>query len=1092
MLHRQVLFVLKIIVLSGAVAVAAPPVKHPNLLLNRDEVEQVKAKIARYPWAAAVLEKTKEHALSGPAHENSFVNQALYYAFTGDRSFADRARAELLNSAKSELPVFQKLDHATNREYGSWSPWGARAWTYDLIYETCSDAERARIEEWFRVSCRVLIDTCKRWSTTPNLMFGKHVNIGLVGYCLGDQEIIDWVLNDPGAFGPQCGGFYAVMDTMIKDGRFWAEAPIYALVYDVPNMLALAEAARHYDGTDLYNWISKKSGAGIKSVIDGYLLMGYPLERTGIGQGRVRLATFGDGGTSYNPSGTMGKDPEDLTNPQYLTVLELAYARYKDPGYAWMLSLPPNRNTPSWIGRTPFGYLALSHGRPLPDKPTPPPAPSGVYASQGFAMIRADETPSYWTSGSLAAMVTLGKALGHGHNDHYQLVLHGKGRLLYPDLNVIQYEPTYLGWTREGIGHSTLLVDHQSPASGDFTTSHDFSPEVKFFALTGSAFKNIRQTRRLLMTKDYLADVFHAADRQGLPRTFDWTLHGLGRLYPGRPMAYRSTNALVPYYWWVINEHGRIVDTTFQMDWIQRTAGFTEGRQFAPEWFKHEVGSRTTVLGVPGTEIHYGDGPITSGPPYCFMDGSTEPACPVAVVRRQAGAATFAAVHEPYEAAPSIEQVRRLAEDDGAIAMLVKTPGYTDYLCVGFDDREHTLVAGGQSFVFTEYAYLSVRGGKLTARGKLRGFKVPVAQGDNSVILNGKPVSASREGEALVYGAAPNAAPGTAEKAQDDPRERHAALHYWWLPEEVHFSVLKEGDTREVAVHLRSVGAGKAAGRLQIAAPQGLAVDPPAIDIPALGAGEERIVKLTVRKTASLPKDLYSIRFVPAEGTLAAPQTLTASVGVVMTVDRRVPLSMQYVVRAPGYTINVDGYSGVSYYLLDADGHRRHGRMYGLNFQYGIPSVEGVSRWRTPAAFIWQGEDNLTIGADPARLHYKFYEDRIVFALTPPTDPTKTWTMWMGTFEGLGAPVHTGKQEQPWLPITADWLFFPHPIYRQGILLTPPPQAPVKYCLGGPDCDAVNFPIKTGQEVSLQFTTKDQVEALKQSGKLPPGRSSTR
>ncbi len=50
-----------------------------------------------------------------------------------------------------------------------------------------------------------------------------------------------------------CGGFYAVMDTMIKDGRFWGEAPIYALVYDVPNMLALAEAARHYDGTDLYH-----------------------------------------------------------------------------------------------------------------------------------------------------------------------------------------------------------------------------------------------------------------------------------------------------------------------------------------------------------------------------------------------------------------------------------------------------------------------------------------------------------------------------------------------------------------------------------------------------------------------------------------------------------------------------------------------------------------------------------------------------------------------------------------------------------------------------------------------------------------------
>ena len=151
------------------------------------------------------------------------------------------------------------------------------------------------------------------------------------------------------------------------------------------------------------------------------------------------------------------------------------------------------------------------------------------------------------------------------------------------------------------------------------------------------------------------------------------------------------------------------------------------------------------------------------------------------------------------------------------------------------------------------------------------------------------------------------------------------------------------------------------------------------------------------------------------------------------------------------------------------------------------PSVEDASRWRTPAAFIWQGEDNLTIGADPARQHYKFYEDRIVFAVTPPTDPTKTWTMWMGTFEGLGAPVHTGKQEQPWLPITADWLFFPHPVYRQGALIIPPPQTPVS-CSG----EAISFPMKVGQEVSLQFATKAEVDALKQSGKLVPGQPSSR
>ena len=118
---------LPIVIEICTVTVSAEPPMHPNLLLDRGEIEAVKAKIARYPWAAAALAKTKEHALDGPPHENGFIDAALYYAFTGDRSFADRARAELLSNAKSELPEFQKFDVDKTPEFGSWSNWGARA-----------------------------------------------------------------------------------------------------------------------------------------------------------------------------------------------------------------------------------------------------------------------------------------------------------------------------------------------------------------------------------------------------------------------------------------------------------------------------------------------------------------------------------------------------------------------------------------------------------------------------------------------------------------------------------------------------------------------------------------------------------------------------------------------------------------------------------------------------------------------------------------------------------------------------------------------------------------------------------------------------
>lgn len=334
-------------------------------------------------------------------------------------------------------------------EYGAWGPWGVYAWAYDLTWDRFRPEERQLVERWLRTAAQTIIEGEKLWTTTPNLVFDKHCRVGLIGYCLGDAALLTGPCVILEHMAHIEGGIYAVLDSMIQDGYFWGEAPIYALHYDVHNMLALAEAAYHYDGTNLYDYVSKKSGASIRSILEGYLRMVFPRERTGIGQGSLRQATFGDGSTSYGPLGTL--HDTFLANPpgrpapgELLGELELAYRHYKDPGYAWFLSLNPQRDTALIYGRAVWGYVALTHGLPLPEHPQPPAAPSGVYPKLGFAMLRAGESPRYWTSGGLAAVLRLGTAVGHGHEDYYSLILHGKGRLLYPDLNVIQYEPTYL------------------------------------------------------------------------------------------------------------------------------------------------------------------------------------------------------------------------------------------------------------------------------------------------------------------------------------------------------------------------------------------------------------------------------------------------------------------------------------------------------------------------------------------------------------------------------------------------------------------------------------------------------------------------
>jgi hypothetical protein len=1087
---------LAILLTALPVAAADPPrVRHPNLLLNQKEIDEIKAKVKKHAWAARLLEKVKKMAADNSHTNRTPREAALAYVLTGEKKYATAARRALVGNTHYYLAQYQKLDLKRDPDFGAWGPWATWAWAYDLTYDTFSDEERQLVERLLRTAARTIVAGLKLRSTTPNLVFEKHWKVGLVGYCLGDKELIDWGLNDPGHHGRSLGGFYQVLDTMVKDGQFWGEAPIYALHYDVHGMLALAESARHYDGTDLYRYVSKKSGGSIKKLIDGYLAMAYPLEKTGIRGGSVRLATFGDGSTTYSPRGELGDT--FLLNPVSGTVgeitlngeLEIAYKRYKDPGYAWLLSLNPDRDT--YIGaaaqggnRPIWGYIALTHGEPLPKNPEPPQAPGGVFKSQGFAMLRSDESARYWTSGATAAVLRLGALVGHGHKDYFHLILYGKGRLLYPDLNIIQYEPAYLNWTHEGIAHNTLLVDHQSPRPGPFTTRKDFAPAAKFFALEGTAFKDVKQVRALLLTPEYLADVFRAADTLGRKRTFDYVLHGLGRLYPGNPAAYRPSDRLVPFYWWVDNERSRKTAATWQADWIQQSAGVTRGLQrFGKDWFEQTVGVRLTMLGAPGTRVFTGDGPLTDGPPHHRIDGNPEGSGPMVVARRRAAATTFAAVHEPYEKRSSIRRVRRLQETDAAVGMEVEGATFSDRVLVAFDpDKEHTLhSSSGEGFTFRDHGHVRITGGRVSVRGQVRAFRIRLPGKEKvSITINGKPTEVRRDGEFLVFGKLPGKAATGAVKAhpETDAVEQQAAVHYSFSPEEVH---LKAGAARQVTMHLRCVGQGKTRGKLRLAAPKGITVKPATVDISGMEEGDARRVRLQIQSAADAANELHRLRIEPADQAPAARGRLLVSVGVVLTEDKRVPSNARAVIRAPNYTMKVDYVGGVSYYLLDGDGHRRHGRLHNTNFCFGIPALERGGKWlfryRQACQFVWEGKNTLTVGSgstdDRARLRYTFHENRIVLELVPPTDTQKTFTMWLGNFDTLGPPRHNGTQKRPYQPITASWFFFPNPVRRQGVLLIVPPKTPLQH-----RGSAVSFPLKAGQKVVLRFATEDELAEL--------------
>ena len=357
------------------------PVRHPNLLLNPEEIEQVKAKVRERPWAAELLARVRALADENGHTGREPRDAAVVYVLTGERKYGDAVRHALLGGVQGEKRRYENYDARIDPDAGAFGPWAQWTWAYDLTYDTFSDAERQIFEAFLRKVGHAIVEGCKIQPTTQGLVFEKHWKVALIGYVTGDAELIDWGLHDPGAFGSYLGGVYTLFDASFRDEMFWSEVPHYGMGVVLQGFCAVAEAALHYDGTDLYHFKSPKSGGTIKGLFDGYLRITYPREATGINGGSLRLVTFGDGSTGYTSTGqqtdTYIINPVSGGPKMPMTLngeFEIAYKRFGDPGYAWLLSLNPKRDGYMGGNRSVWGYAALTHGQPLPAKITPPPA----------------------------------------------------------------------------------------------------------------------------------------------------------------------------------------------------------------------------------------------------------------------------------------------------------------------------------------------------------------------------------------------------------------------------------------------------------------------------------------------------------------------------------------------------------------------------------------------------------------------------------------------------------------------------------------------------------------------------------------------
>ena len=108
---------------------------------------------------------------------------------------------------------------------------------------------------------------------------------------------------------------------------------------------------------------------------------------------------------------------------------------------------------------------------------------------------------------------------GHGHFDKLNLLLFANGREWLPDTGRLTYsDKEYKTWVKTTAAHNTVSLNgrNQAPASGRLLFLQQENDFAAAAVTCDEAYPGVRLTRRVMLTSDFLVDVFEIdADRPG-------------------------------------------------------------------------------------------------------------------------------------------------------------------------------------------------------------------------------------------------------------------------------------------------------------------------------------------------------------------------------------------------------------------------------------------------------------------------------------------------------------------------------------------------------------------------------------------------
>lgn len=674
---KRILFIIALLLFVSVDFFAQMPIQiyggDERLIFRENNFIEIRQRIQNHAWASNLFEQLKERVVKGAQVRNQDFSgvvtksywaeeAAIYYRICGDETYLPKIKEILVSYYKlkqPDVPLFNPNKPVSSYFWSRIMFDDCRLMTaYDLtkkhpIMRDIQNAFQVRMRESLFQANRY-VDNIKRLGNTQ---FWGNTGLGLYGFMLGDEQTIEKAINGK-------WGFKAMLGKFRDEGLFWPEPKHYCFGYVDCCLLLLAETAKANSYKEnLYEYSHPRNGASLKKMIhsliesctpDGYSLSNgehsdYPnfandtvlVERVGI---------FAD---------QISRKNNKL--PVYYRALK------NDPIVGWAMAHFPDND--EYCVQY-FGNPALYYGTHT-DKILPPSAQSKVWEEMGDALIRSDETSSYWDVSRHPITVHIRNGASqqyHGENDHFSININCFGKNIY--------HHWFLDWDylapRKGranstplsqriINHNTVVTDFKEPDStnihypqikperpGEKFSEISRSGNMKIISVEGEIYHGVKQKRTIAVVDEYVVDIFKLDSEA--EHVYDYVLHSWGNVESfGNSTMTNYTRELNREY-----KFGTIDGKSKRSDniWLFDAQKSDVKNDLAIHFFDSDnIGIYTQIVNNGQSEY------ITAFTPYIVTgegwDASLREGIPsrkpMSIVRRKCKSTEFIVLHQPYK-----------------------------------------------------------------------------------------------------------------------------------------------------------------------------------------------------------------------------------------------------------------------------------------------------------------------------------------------------------------------------------------------------------------------------------------------------------